>query len=91
MKELRKEAEKNPSLSQPLTGRKRLQIERQENYKQVQKHMTKWIPQVKQNRETEQLDFTTTDVVGEGGGVKLNSLNQIASNLKASHATTKLE
>ena len=47
IKELRKEAERNPALSQPLTGRKRLQIERDENYKQVQKHMTKWLPQVK--------------------------------------------
>ena len=75
IRELRKEAQKNPGLSKPLTGRKRLQIEREENYKQVQKHMAKWIPQVKANRETDKLDFTTRDVIGEGGGVKLNSLN----------------
>lgn len=43
--------------------------------------MAQWIPQVKHNREADQLDFTTTDVIGEGGGVKLNSLSQIASNV----------
>lgn len=53
--------------------------------------MSKWIPQVKQNRETDYLDFTTTDVIGEGGGVKLNSMNQIASNLKSNQASSKLE
>jgi hypothetical protein len=37
--------------------------------------MGKWIPQVKHNREADYLDFTTPDVIGEGGGVKLNSLN----------------
>ena len=37
--------------------------------------MGKWIPQVKHNREAEQLDFTTRDVIGEGGGVRLDSIN----------------
>ena len=53
--------------------------------------MGKWIPQVKHNREVDQLDFTTRDVIGEGGGVRLNSINQIASNLRDSQATSKLE
>jgi U3 small nucleolar RNA-associated protein 14 len=44
---------------------------------------------VKHNRETDQLDFTTRDVIGEG--VRLNSINQIASNLRDTHATSKLE
>ena len=47
----------------------------------MKKHMGKWIAQVKQNRESEQLDFTTADKVQDGGAVKLNSLNLIASNL----------
>lgn len=39
----------------------------------------------------DQLDFTTRDVIGEGGGVRLNSVGQIASNLRESQATSKLE
>lgn len=46
---------------------------------------------MKHNRETDQLDFTTRDVIGEGGGVRLNSVNQIASNLRESQASSKLE
>lgn len=57
----------------------------------MKKHVSKFIPQVKQNREADQLDFTTRDVIGEGGGVRLNSLNQIASNLRESQATSSLE
>ena len=81
MKSLRKDASET-ALTKPLTGRKRLKIEREENYGIVKKQVGKWIPQVKHNRETDQLDFTTRDVIGEGGGVRLNSLNQIASNLR---------
>ena len=79
------------ALTAPLSGRKRLKIERQENYEQVKKQVSRFIPQVKHNREADQLDFTTRDVIGEGGGVRLNSLNQIASNLRESQATTSLE
>ena len=57
----------------------------------MKKHVSKFIPQVKHNREADQLDFTTRDVIGEGGGVRLNSLNQIASNLRESQATSSLE
>ncbi len=41
----------------------------------MKKQVSKFIPQVKHNREADQLDFTTRDVIGEGGGVRLNSLN----------------
>jgi hypothetical protein len=37
------------------------------------------------------MDFTTADKVLDGGAVKLNSLNQIASNLKESQSASKLE
>ena len=74
IKELRKEAQVT-ALSAPLSGRKRLKIEREENYEIVKKQVGKWIPQVKHNREVDQLDFTTRDVIGEGGGVRLNSVN----------------
>lgn len=74
LKELRKEAQVT-SLTAPLSGRKRLKIEREENYEIVKKQVGKWIPQVKHNREVDQLDFTTRDVIGEGGGVRLNSVN----------------
>ena len=37
--------------------------------------MVKWIPQVKQNREADYLDFTTSDKLLDGGAVKLNSLH----------------
>ena len=90
IKELRKEAQVT-SLTAPLRGRKRLKIEREENYEIVKKQVGKWIPQVKHNREVDQLDFTTRDVIGEGGGVRLNSVNQIASNLRENQASSKLE
>jgi len=54
----------------------------------VSKHLGKWLPQVKHNREADFLDFTTRDVVGEG--VRLNSLGQIADNLRGKTAS-KLE
>lgn len=90
LKSLRKEAQVT-ALTAPLSGRKRLKLERQENYEQVKKQVSRFIPQVKHNREADQIDFTTRDVIGEGGGVRLNSLNQIASNLRESQATTSLE
>jgi len=74
LKSLRKEAQVT-ALTAPLSGRKRLKIERQENYDLVKKQVSRFIPQVKHNREADQLDFTTRDVIGEGGGVRLNSLN----------------
>ena len=90
IKALRKDAQET-GLIAPLNGRKRLKMEREENYGQVKKQIAKWIPQVKHNREVDQLDFTTRDVIGEGGGVRLNSVGQIASNLRESQATSKLE
>jgi len=74
VKHLRKEAQAT-ALTVPISGRKRLQIERDANYEQVKKQVGKWIPQVKLNREADQLDLTTRDVIGEGGGVRLNSIN----------------
>ena len=90
IKELRKEGQVT-ALTAPMSGRKRLKIEREENYEIVKKQVGKWIPQVKHNREVDQLDFTTRDVIGEGGGVRLNSVNQIASNLRENQASSKLE
>ena len=43
IKELRKEAQVT-SLTAPLSGRKRLKIEREENYEIVKKQVGKWIP-----------------------------------------------
>lgn len=90
LKQLRKEVQAT-ALTTPISGRKRLKIERDANYDIVKKQVNKWIPQVKHNRETDQLDFTTKDVVGEGGGVSLNSLNQIAANLRENQSSSKLE
>ena len=90
LKALRKEVQ-TTALSVPMSGRKRLKIERDTNYEQVKKQVNKWIPQVKHNREAEYLDFTTVDVIGEGGGVRLNSVNQIANNLKENQPQTALE
>ena len=67
-----KELSRETAVGTPLTGRKRLKIERDENYKQVSKQVAKWLPQIKLNRETDFVDFTTADAVGES--VKLNSL-----------------
>jgi U3 small nucleolar RNA-associated protein 14 len=43
LKSLRKEAQ-TTALTAPISGRKRLQIERDANYEQVKKQLNKWIP-----------------------------------------------
>lgn len=40
-------------MTAPMSGRKRLKIEREENYEIVKKQVGKWIPQVKHNREVD--------------------------------------
>lgn len=81
MKTLKKVVEKSPALDKPISGRKRVKMEREQNYKLNAAKLGIYIPQVKRAREEVQSDFTTADKLLHGGKVTLNSLGQIAANL----------
>lgn len=92
LKSLKKETEKAPALSAPVSGRKRKKQEMQANYEINKQKLGKWIGQVKRAREEVQTDFTTADKVLDGGGVALNSMVQIAANAdNVSGFTSQLE
>lgn len=55
------------------------------------KIVSKYVPQVKQNREQEQHDFTTADKLRFGGNVNLLSLGQKAANLTEATASSVME
>ena len=74
MKSLKKEAEKAPALTAPVSGRKRKQQEMHANYEINKQKLGKWIGQVKRAREEVQSDFTTADKILHGGSVALNSM-----------------
>lgn len=88
---LKKEVMQQPQLEAAIPARKRMKIAREANYKQVQQHVGKYIPQVKQNREKDFVDFTTSDKILNGNEVKLNSMNQIASNYTEKRIESQLE
>ena len=56
------------------------------------KLVSKYIPQVKAEREADQHDFTTSDKLrGAGGAINLKSLNQMAANLTEATASSAME
>ena len=55
------------------------------------KLVSKFIPQVKKEREDQQHDFTTADKLRFGGGVNLKSVSQMASNINESNADSEME
>ena len=81
MKAVEKEADKAPVPEKPISGRKRTKMLMKANYEINAAKLGIYIPQVKQEREKVQSDFTTADKLLHGGKVTLNSLGQIAANL----------
>ena len=61
-------------LSAPLSGYKKVKVMREQATNLNQKIVSKFLPQVKANREEEQHDFTTADKLRSGGNVSLKSL-----------------
>ena len=55
------------------------------------KLVSKYIPQVKAEREADQHDFTTSDKLRSGGAINLRSLNQMAANLTEATASSAME
>lgn len=78
-------------LSAPLSGYKRVKVMREQAQELNSKIVSKFVPQVKANREQQQHDFTTADKLRSGGNVNLKSLGQKAANLTQATASSEME
>ena len=50
-----------PALQAPISGVKKQRLERKVNYEKNKQNTTKWLNQVKKNRESEYVDYTVEE------------------------------
>ena len=79
------------TVTKQMSGIKKQRLMREQAQELNAKLVSKYIPQVKKEREDQQHDFTTSDKLRYGGGVTLQSVGQMAGNVTEATADSEME